>query len=241
MFSVAILLSVTAMVSQVQQPVSPGLSNPPAPVSAAGPEAAGDPGPEAAGDAPTVLSGVHESEVYLAGRVVAALDRGAINCLGHAAGVDAAVYVGTGALADALDGLGYKCHAGTSDDLNEAIAAGHRALMVYLDIYPPAWREEAERDLTVDELVQRYGWSENSWREQFVFYDRDGRSRPIDYHALAFNARTRKWDWVAAAHDKDASGTYEVDDTSWHPAAELDPDLYFDPRFVLSSVACEAP
>lgn len=182
-------------------------------------------------------TGVHGAAVLLDGRPVGRVATGEINCVGHAAGVGSAVYLENGSLEQLLQALGYSCRAGDSGSLAEAIADGRPAMMVYLHLYPPDWREPEDRDLSYAALVKKYGWSKKSWQRPYVFHDRAGKSLPLDYHAAGFNPSSGRWEWVTRARDKDAEGGYGLDSSPFEPAA-ANPDLYFPPERVLVSLAC---
>lgn len=208
-----------------------------APVSAAL-AAAGPASAPASGAAASRSTGIHGKTVLLGGRAVGRVVESEINCVGHAAGVGNAVYVEHASLEEMLAGLGYSCRVGDSDTLRDAIAAGRPVMMVYLHLYPADWRQEADRDLTYAELVARFGWTEDAWRDPYAFFDRDGTSLPLDYHAVGFSQASGRWEWVTRARDKNPDGGYHLDSHPFEPAAG-DPDLYFPAERVLVSLACQ--
>ncbi len=182
-------------------------------------------------------SGVVGTEVLHDGETVGSVDHDEINCLGHASGVGSAVYVGGFPLGNTLDGLGYACAPDNSQSLRGAIKSGSDVMMVYVHVYPPAWRTDEDRELTLEQLIDKYGWHQGSWREPFLFFDEHGHNLPIDYHAVSYDHAGRHWDWVSKARPKNPDGSYETDATYVSMAAH-NPDLYFPSDRVLLSLAC---
>jgi hypothetical protein len=137
-----------------------------------------------------------------------------------------------------LKGLGFTCIVGDSTVLAPYLKQGKYAMMVYMYMYKPSWRAEDEQALSFDELKKKYGWSAASWKSPNVYYGPKGEDHPIDYHALDYNAKTKKWEWVARNRERDHAPTYEVDSKGDEPAA-LNPDEYFGGSGqVLVSIAC---
>jgi len=188
----------------------------------------------------TEAQGVIGDQVFNEGRLGGTLDDTGtmINCLGHASGQKRAAYITNGTTEDMLKGLGFTCEVGDSTVLAPKIKAGKYAMMVYMYIYKPSWREAAEQGLSYAEVAKKYGWSTDSWRQPDVYFGPNGEDRPIDYHALDYNAKTKRWEWVANNRQRERAPDYDVDSDDTNPAT-LNPDDYFGSSGqVLVSIAC---
>jgi hypothetical protein len=188
----------------------------------------------------TEAQGIIGNQVFNQGRLGGELDGTGtkINCLGHASGQKRAAYITNGTTEDMLKGLGFTCIVGDSSVLAPYIKAGKYAMMVYMYMYKPSWREAADQPLSFSDLAKKYGWSTSSWQQPNVYFGPAGEDRPIDYHALDYNAKTKKWEWVANNRPRDKPPDYNVDSKGTEPAA-LNPDDYFGGSGqVLVSIAC---
>jgi hypothetical protein len=188
----------------------------------------------------TEAQGIIGNQVFNQGRLGGELDGTGtkINCLGHASGQKRAAYITNGTTEDMLKGLGFTCIVGDSSALAPFIKAGKYAMMVYMYMYKPSWREAADQPLSFAELAKKYSWSTGSWQQPNVYFGPASEDRPIDYHALDYNAKTKKWEWVANNRPRDKPPDYDVDSKGTEPAA-LNPDDYFGGSGqVLVSIAC---
>ena len=184
--------------------------------------------------------GIIDNTVYNEGRIGGTLDGTGtmINCLGHASGQKRAAYITNGTTEDMLKGLGFTCILGDSSVLAPYIKQGKYAMMVYMYMYKPSLRSTDDQPLSWDELQKKYGWSAGSWRQPNVYFGPKGEDQPIDYHALDYNATTKKWEWVSHNRARDKAPSYDVDSKGTEPAA-LNPDDYFGGSGqVLVSIAC---
>lgn len=137
-----------------------------------------------------------------------------------------------------LKGLGFTCIVGDSTVLAPYIKAGKYAMMVYMYMYKSSWREPADQALSYGDLAKKYGWSTSSWQQPNIYFGPKGEDQPIDYHALDYNAKTKKWEWVANNRARERPPDYDVDSKGTEPAA-LNPDDYFGGSGqVLVSIAC---
>ena len=184
--------------------------------------------------------GIIGTQVFNEGRLGGTLDGTGtkINCLGHASGQKRAAYITNGSTEDMLKGLGFTCIVGDSSALAPFIKQGKYAMMVYMYMYKSSWRAPDDQALSFGDLAKKYGWSTGSWKQPNVYFGPKGEDQPIDYHALDYNAKTKKWEWVANHRDRDKPPDYEVDSKGTEPAA-LNPDDYFGGSGqVLVSIAC---
>jgi uncharacterized protein DUF4157 len=188
----------------------------------------------------TEAQGIIGNQVFNQGRLGGELDGTGtkINCLGHASGEKRAAYITNGTTEDMLKGLGFTCIVGDSTVLAPYIKAGKYAMMVYMYMYKSSWREPDDQALSYADLAKKYGWSTSSWQQPNVYFGPKGEDRPIDYHALDYNAKTKKWEWVANNRPREKPPDYNVDSKGTEPAA-LNPDDYFGSSGqVLVSIAC---
>lgn len=184
--------------------------------------------------------GIVGRQVFNQGRLGGEVDttNTRINCLGHASGQRRAAYITNGTTKDMLEGLGFTCQVGDSSVLAPHIKAGKYAMMVYMYMYKDAWREPADQGLSFAELATKYGWSPASWEQPNVYFGPNSEDRPIDYHALNYNAKAKHWEWVANLRERDRPPDYDVDTKGTEPAA-ANPDAYFGGSGqVLVSIAC---
>ena len=183
-------------------------------------------------------TGIVGDRVLSDGHHVGTIDPEQINCLGHAAKVGSAVFIPRDApFAETLRGLGFTCQVGAHDTLRPAIEAGLDVMMVYLDMFPPTWRDAHDAGLSYEQLAARYGWDHDSWKRPFLFVSREGVTNPIDHHAIGYDAQAGRWTWVARRKWKGPNRSYRVDSTDSMPAT-TNPDVYFPVEQVLVSLAC---
>jgi hypothetical protein len=188
----------------------------------------------------TEAQGIIGNQVFNQGRLGGDLDGSGtkINCLGHASGEKRAAYIRNGTTEDMLKGLGFTCIVGDSTVLAPYIKAGKYAMMVYMYMYKSSWREPADQPLSYGDLAKKYGWSTSSWQQPNIYFGPKGEDQPIDYHALDYNAKTKKWEWVANNRARERPPDYDVDSKGTEPAA-LNPDDYFGGSGqVLVAIAC---
>lgn len=183
--------------------------------------------------------GIIGDTVFNQGRIGGTLDGSGtkINCLGHASGERRAAYITNGTTKDMLEGLGFTCAVGDSSLLTPQIRAGKYCMMVYMYMYKDAWRDVADQGLSFSALASKYGWSTASWEQPDVYFGPKGEDRPIDYHALNYNPKTKSWEWVANNRLRERPPDYDVDSKGTEPAA-ANPDAYFPGAQVLVSIAC---
>jgi hypothetical protein len=152
--------------------------------------------------------GIIGNQVFNEGRLGGELDGTdtKINCLGHASGQKRAAYITNGTTEDMLKGLGFTCIVGDSTVLAPYIKKGKYAMMVYMYMYKPSWRSHDDQGLPFSGLAAKYGWTTDSWKQPNVYFGPNGEDRPIDYHALDYNAKTKKWEWVAQNREREGVG-----------------------------------
>lgn len=176
------------------------------------------------------------NDLFVRGRFAGRLDPERINCLGHAAGVDASVQTGQLPLGDALRALGFECRAGEPETLAGPIARGERVMVVYFYAFLDEFRAAEDRGLSLEALLDKYDREREPWSRKDAFtYWID--QAPFDFHAMGYDHASGSWSWVTHARPKEADGSYSVDSVAGTPAT-LDPDFYFRPEQVVSKLAC---